>query len=342
MAAAPSTSSSGKWIDRADTLGACAGSSPPRGAGPRPRADASPTTFAERAGRARSRQHLPGGELAGDGRGRVPRASPYRPSSAASTPIPYEFLLAQERLAQGDGATALAVNMHLTTCSSFRSLWRRTGDERAEGFLRRVVEHEVDLRLVHVRGGLRRRARGLRDDRDAHRWTALPARRGARSSSPSPTSPRTSRPARGSSTRPRPAHGVLQRDPDRCAGARDHAHVGHARHARDPVERPPARGRRSSRGEALFHAYPVGHLDAGIGLSIMSLNVPSFGVDRARHRDGGHGARPQRRDRSRPRGQRRGAARVRGDGGAARVGARRALPPCARDGGVRPRGRSSR
>jgi alkylation response protein AidB-like acyl-CoA dehydrogenase len=30
--------------------------------------------------------------------------------------------------------------------------------------------------------------------------------------------------------------------------------------------------------EALFHAYPVGHLDAGIGLSIMSLNVPSFGV----------------------------------------------------------------
>ncbi len=30
--------------------------------------------------------------------------------------------------------------------------------------------------------------------------------------------------------------------------------------------------------ESLFHAYPVGHLDRGIGLSIMSLNVPSFGV----------------------------------------------------------------
>ena len=30
--------------------------------------------------------------------------------------------------------------------------------------------------------------------------------------------------------------------------------------------------------EALFHAYPVGHLDGGIGLSVMSLNVPSFGA----------------------------------------------------------------
>jgi alkylation response protein AidB-like acyl-CoA dehydrogenase len=30
--------------------------------------------------------------------------------------------------------------------------------------------------------------------------------------------------------------------------------------------------------EALFHAYPVGHLDGTIGLTVMSLNVPSFGA----------------------------------------------------------------
>ena len=30
--------------------------------------------------------------------------------------------------------------------------------------------------------------------------------------------------------------------------------------------------------EGLFHAYPVGHLDATIGLAVMSLNVPSFGA----------------------------------------------------------------
>jgi alkylation response protein AidB-like acyl-CoA dehydrogenase len=30
--------------------------------------------------------------------------------------------------------------------------------------------------------------------------------------------------------------------------------------------------------DALFHAFPVGHLDGGIGLSVMSLNVPSFGA----------------------------------------------------------------
>src|SRR3954462_13343798 len=52
---------------------------------------------------------------------------------------PYEFLLAQERLAQGDGPTALAVNMHLTTCSSFAASWRRRGDDRDERFLRGIV-----------------------------------------------------------------------------------------------------------------------------------------------------------------------------------------------------------
>src|SRR4051794_35817872 len=36
-----------------------------------------------------------------------------------------EVLLAQERLAQGCGSTALAVLMHLTTAASFRALWRR-------------------------------------------------------------------------------------------------------------------------------------------------------------------------------------------------------------------------
>ena len=44
-----------------------------------------------------------------------------------------EFLLAQARLAQGCGSTALAVNMHLTTAATFRAIWRRTGSASGGG-----------------------------------------------------------------------------------------------------------------------------------------------------------------------------------------------------------------
>jgi alkylation response protein AidB-like acyl-CoA dehydrogenase len=51
----------------------------------------------------------------------------------------YELILCQERLAMGDGSTALAVNMHVSPIGQLASLWRATGDERLAEVLRRAA-----------------------------------------------------------------------------------------------------------------------------------------------------------------------------------------------------------
>jgi alkylation response protein AidB-like acyl-CoA dehydrogenase len=51
-----------------------------------------------------------------------------------------ELILAQERLAMGDGSTALAVNMHVSPIGQLASLWRATGDERLAEVLRRAAD----------------------------------------------------------------------------------------------------------------------------------------------------------------------------------------------------------
>jgi alkylation response protein AidB-like acyl-CoA dehydrogenase len=56
-----------------------------------------------------------------------------------------ELILCQERLAMGDGATALAVNMHVSPIGQLGSLWRASGDERLADVLRRAA----DGRLVY-------------------------------------------------------------------------------------------------------------------------------------------------------------------------------------------------
>jgi alkylation response protein AidB-like acyl-CoA dehydrogenase len=50
----------------------------------------------------------------------------------------YELMLAQERLAMGDSATALAVNMHLTPIGQWAGIWRITGNPAIEDVLRRA------------------------------------------------------------------------------------------------------------------------------------------------------------------------------------------------------------
>ena len=54
-----------------------------------------------------------------------------------------ELVLAQERLAMGDGSTALAVNMHVSPIGQWASVWRETRDDRLEGLLRGVADGEV-------------------------------------------------------------------------------------------------------------------------------------------------------------------------------------------------------
>lgn len=100
--------------------------------------------FAGRAAQHDRDNTFPCRELAGDGRGRLPGAR--RPGGAPAVDADVlEILLAQERLAQGCGSTALAVLMHLTTSASFRSQWRRTNDARAERFLRGAATGEIVL-----------------------------------------------------------------------------------------------------------------------------------------------------------------------------------------------------
>src|SRR5258706_1399447 len=50
-----------------------------------------------------------------------------------------DFALAQERLAQGDGPMAVAVNMHLLTVGLVADLWR-LGDQKLRPFLERIVQ----------------------------------------------------------------------------------------------------------------------------------------------------------------------------------------------------------
>lgn len=54
-----------------------------------------------------------------------------------------ELLLAQERLAMGDGSTALAVNMHVSPVGQWASIWQETRDARLESFLRDVAAGKI-------------------------------------------------------------------------------------------------------------------------------------------------------------------------------------------------------
>ncbi|WP_116044496.1 acyl-CoA dehydrogenase family protein [Amycolatopsis palatopharyngis] len=51
-----------------------------------------------------------------------------------------EILPVLERLAMGDGATALAVTMHISPLGQWAGVWRRTGNPRLEGLLRQAAE----------------------------------------------------------------------------------------------------------------------------------------------------------------------------------------------------------
>jgi alkylation response protein AidB-like acyl-CoA dehydrogenase len=54
-----------------------------------------------------------------------------------------EAIPAIERLAQGDAATALAVNMHISPLGQWSAVWQRTKDPRLEGFLRAAAGDEL-------------------------------------------------------------------------------------------------------------------------------------------------------------------------------------------------------
>lgn len=186
------------------------------------------------------------------------------------------LLLAQERLAGGCAATALAVNMHLTTAHSFRSHWRLTGDARSADFLRRAATGEVVLAsctseagyggaiqdcgttATRVPGGFRLDGRKIffTESEVATHFT---------------TCAKLDDPALG------PQMVFFNGVPIDAPGL-------------ELVQTWDTLGMRATQSndlvldgvfvseECLFHAFPVGRLDAGIALSVWSLNVPSFGA----------------------------------------------------------------
>jgi alkylation response protein AidB-like acyl-CoA dehydrogenase len=187
-----------------------------------------------------------------------------------------EILLAQERLAQGCAATALAVDMHLTTSASLRSLWLRSGDARTEKLLREAATGEVVLASCTSEAGFG----GALEDCAT---TATRAEGGFRLTGRKIFFTE-SEVATHFTTCARHEHATLGPQMLFFNGV--------------PIDTPglvvhrtwDTLGMRATQSndleltdafvpdEALFHAYPVGHLDGGIALSVMSLNVPSFGA----------------------------------------------------------------
>jgi hypothetical protein len=55
-----------------------------------------------------------------------------------------DFAVAQERLARGDGPTAVAINMHLLTVGIYADLWR-SGEESLRPFLESIARDHLIL-----------------------------------------------------------------------------------------------------------------------------------------------------------------------------------------------------
>lgn len=66
-----------------------------------------------------------------------------------------EILPVLERLAMGDGATALAFTMHLSPLGQWASVWRRTKAPRLEQLLRKAVDGELVWASITSETGLR-------------------------------------------------------------------------------------------------------------------------------------------------------------------------------------------
>jgi alkylation response protein AidB-like acyl-CoA dehydrogenase len=66
-----------------------------------------------------------------------------------------DVLAVLERLASGDGSTALAATMHISPVGQWAEVWRRTGDERLAGMLRRAAEGSLVWAALTAETGVR-------------------------------------------------------------------------------------------------------------------------------------------------------------------------------------------
>ncbi|GAA1264163.1 acyl-CoA dehydrogenase family protein [Pseudonocardia aurantiaca] len=66
-----------------------------------------------------------------------------------------DVLAVLERLASGDGATTLAVTMHISPVGQWAAVWRRTGDERLAEMLRRAADGSLVWAALTAEAGVR-------------------------------------------------------------------------------------------------------------------------------------------------------------------------------------------
>jgi alkylation response protein AidB-like acyl-CoA dehydrogenase len=185
-----------------------------------------------------------------------------------------EFLWAQERLAAGDGSTALAINMHLAPAGSMAERWRRSRDGRLEELLRGIAEGTVILAgATSEPGGS---SGSLFDCRTAAEAVEggylLNGRKTFLTGAPVATHLTVNAryegdhgPRIGFFEVPRAADGVVIEETWDVLGMR--ATQSHDLVLRD-VFVP---------GEAFAYSYPANHLDARLAETVFAWNVPSFG-----------------------------------------------------------------
>ena len=174
----------------------------------------------------------------------------------------HDLVVAQSRLARGDAALALGVNMHFVLVLSIPQRWqlaRATGDERRMAAFGESLEEIVRERMVLA-------AAISEPTQDLTRPTTMPPGPRTAGSCPGRRSSARCRPAPTSSTRrsccrrQRPRALRLRRHPARHAGRRRPRRLGRARHARLRQQFRLVRGRAPS-GAALRGGFAAGDAD---------------------------------------------------------------------------------
>jgi alkylation response protein AidB-like acyl-CoA dehydrogenase len=102
-------------------------------------ADRLARTFAERAAEHDREATFPHDNYADLAEAGILRMSVPEELGGSGAGLP-EVAAVLERVASGDGSTALSLAMHISPLGQWASVWRRTGDERLAGLLRRAAE----------------------------------------------------------------------------------------------------------------------------------------------------------------------------------------------------------
>lgn len=119
-------------------------------------ADRLARTFAERAAEHDREASFPHDNYADLAEAGIMRMSVPEELGGSGAGLP-EVVAVLERIASADGSTALSLAMHISPLGQWASVWRRTGDERLAGLLRRAAEGTLVWAALTAERGLANR-----------------------------------------------------------------------------------------------------------------------------------------------------------------------------------------